>query len=166
MLNLTSPVPDFGPRAACLGLDTELFFPIGEVGPSLPQIARAKDVCAGCPVMAECRAWALEFGPDGIWGGMTAGERLPLRRRARAAARAREAEAEAEPVAGVWEQHRIHIVGAMPELEDQWTGWVPLESKESPDRLDGCVWGAVELMPELAVKAAAQVMLVSGSGAA
>jgi phage terminase large subunit-like protein len=74
--------------------------------------------------------------------------------------------ARAEPVAGLWEQHRVHIVGRMPELEDQWTDWVPAETKESPDRLDWSVWGAVELMPELAVKGGTTVRLISGAGAA
>lgn len=71
--------------------------------------------------------------------------------------------ARAEPVAGVWEQHRIHVVGRSPELEDQWTDWVPTESKESPDRLDACVWGAVELMPELGIKSGTMVRLISGA---
>lgn len=74
--------------------------------------------------------------------------------------------ARAEPMAGVWEQHRVHVVGALPRLEDQWTEWVPAESKESPDNLDGSVWAAVALMPELAVKSGTQVRLLSGSGAA
>lgn len=71
--------------------------------------------------------------------------------------------ARAEPVAGVWEQHRMHIVGHIPELEDQWTDWVPAETKESPDHIDGHVWAAVELMPELAVKAGTMIQLLSGA---
>jgi len=71
--------------------------------------------------------------------------------------------ARAEPVAGVWEQHRMHIVGSMPELEDQWTGTVFTDIKESPDHLDAHVWGAVELMPELSVKAGTQIRLISGA---
>jgi len=35
-------------RAACLGADPELFFPIGETGPALSQIAEAKQVCGRC----------------------------------------------------------------------------------------------------------------------
>ena len=71
--------------------------------------------------------------------------------------------ARAEPVAGVWEQHRIHVVGHCQELEDQWTDWVPIDAKDSPDRLDGSVWAAVELMPELGVKSGTQVRLISGA---
>lgn len=44
----------------------------------------------------------------------------------------------AEPVAQLYEQGRIHHVGAFPALEDQQCTWVPGES--SPDRLDALVW--------------------------
>lgn len=60
--------------------------------------------------------------------------------------------ARAEPIAGLWEQYRVHIVGTLPRLEDQWCGWVPLDEPKSPDRLDASVWAAVELFPELATK--------------
>jgi phage terminase large subunit-like protein len=73
--------------------------------------------------------------------------------------------ARAEPVAGVWEQHRIHVLREAPggtvELEGQWVGWVPTETKESPDRLDSSVWAAVELMPELSTSGATRVRLLS-----
>lgn len=71
--------------------------------------------------------------------------------------------ARAEPVAGVWEQHRMHVVGTMPTLEDQWTGTVFADVKESPDHLDAHVWGSVALMPELSVKAGTQIRLISGA---
>lgn len=42
----------------------------------------AKQVCAGCPVRAECLAWALATGePYGVWGGLDPRERQKLRRR-------------------------------------------------------------------------------------
>jgi WhiB family transcriptional regulator, redox-sensing transcriptional regulator len=43
---------DWRHRAACLEEDPELFFPIGETGPAREQIAEAKAVCVGCPVVA------------------------------------------------------------------------------------------------------------------
>lgn len=64
--------------AACLVNRDVEFFPDREdsVG-----IARAKTVCASCPVAAECLSWALETNqPDGIWGGHTAKERRVIRR--------------------------------------------------------------------------------------
>lgn len=51
----------------------------------------------------------------------------------------------AEPVAALYEQHKVHHVGALPELEDQLTQWTP-DSGESPDRLDALVWALTDLM--------------------
>lgn len=52
----------------------------------------------------------------------------------------------AEPVAALYEQQRIHHVGALPKLEDQMTSWSPSTSSSSPDRVDALVWGATDLM--------------------
>jgi WhiB family transcriptional regulator, redox-sensing transcriptional regulator len=65
--------------AACRGVDPELFFPVGEYGPALAQIVRAKEVCAGCPVVAECLSFALVAIPEGVAGGLTGEERRVLR---------------------------------------------------------------------------------------
>ena len=51
----------------------------------------------------------------------------------------------AEPVAALYEQGRIHHVGAFNKLEDQLCSWVPGEGA-SPDRLDALVWGFTELL--------------------
>lgn len=50
----------------------------------------------------------------------------------------------AEPVSALYEQGRVHHVGAFPELEDQMCSWVPGE--KSPDRMDAAVWALTELM--------------------
>jgi WhiB family transcriptional regulator, redox-sensing transcriptional regulator len=72
---------DWRNQAACVDLDPELWFPVGTTGPAVEQTERAKAVCAGCPVITHCLAWALETGQsDGIWGGKTADERRALRR--------------------------------------------------------------------------------------
>jgi WhiB family redox-sensing transcriptional regulator len=72
-------------RALCRepGTDPELFFPVGETGlAARRQVAAAKAVCARCPVMDQCRDWAVRTGqPEGIWGGTTPDERRHLRRR-------------------------------------------------------------------------------------
>lgn len=57
----------------------------------------------------------------------------------------------AEPVAGVFEQYRAHIVGGLPGVEDGFTSWVPGDD-HSPNELDAGVWSAVGLMPQLAMK--------------
>ena len=50
----------------------------------------------------------------------------------------------AEPVAALYEQHRVHHVGALTKLEDQMTTWTPQDGT-SPDRLDALVWAVTEL---------------------
>ena len=68
-------------RAACRGLDINLFFP----GPGeMAKIRVAREYCATCPVQLECLEYALHF-PDrdlpGIYGGTTELERRHIRKR-------------------------------------------------------------------------------------
>jgi hypothetical protein len=56
--------------------------------------------------------------------------------------------ARAEPVAALYEQGRIHHVGRLVGLEDEMMTWVPLESTDSPNRIDAMVWAATELLVE------------------
>ena len=73
---------DWRHRAVCRDEDPELFFPVGNSGPALAQIADAKLVCNRCSVVTECLTWALESGQDaGVWGGMSEDERRALKRR-------------------------------------------------------------------------------------
>ncbi|MET9504831.1 WhiB family transcriptional regulator [Streptomyces sp. NPDC006622] len=70
--------------AACVGEDPELFFPVGTSGPALRETAGAKQVCARCPVTADCLDYALAGGPmSGVWGGTDEAERADLLRTAR-----------------------------------------------------------------------------------
>lgn len=52
----------------------------------------------------------------------------------------------AEPVAALYEQQRIIHVEEFETLEGQMVDWNPRETPDSPDRLDGLVWGLTELM--------------------
>ncbi|WP_124039790.1 WhiB family transcriptional regulator [Neoactinobaculum massilliense] len=73
---------DWRRRASCLNEDPELFFPVGSTGQAAHQIEHAKSICAACPVMSNCLAYALETGQEaGIWGGMSEEERRSTRRR-------------------------------------------------------------------------------------
>ncbi|MEU0071118.1 WhiB family transcriptional regulator [Streptomyces sp. NPDC006332] len=77
-------------RAACVGMDPEVFFPVGTTGPALRDIAAAKQVCARCPVIPECLAFALDCGQtSGVWGGTCEEERDALLRSAGEDARRR-----------------------------------------------------------------------------
>ena len=79
---------DWRSQAACLTVDPELFFPVGNTGPAIAQIAEAKTVCARCEGVDTCLKWALENGQDaGVWGGMSEDERRSLKRRAARARR-------------------------------------------------------------------------------
>ena len=51
----------------------------------------------------------------------------------------------AEPVAALYEQHKVHHVGFFTMLEDQLCSWVP-DVSSSPDRLDALVWAFTELL--------------------
>lgn len=74
-------------RGACRSQSPEDFFVSdAERGRrKLADEARAKEVCAGCPVVPECLAHAMAVRePYGIWGGTTPDERAAMRRAARA----------------------------------------------------------------------------------
>lgn len=72
---------DWAQQAACSGLDTELFYQADKergVSQRLRE-ARAKAICAVCPVIDECLRDALRRNePHGVWGGLTSEERLNL----------------------------------------------------------------------------------------
>lgn len=62
--------------AACAGLPVEWFFPSTAVSNAY---AKGKAVCQTCDMRPEC----LDAGmaePEGLWGGLTADERLTVRR--------------------------------------------------------------------------------------
>ena len=72
---------DWRDQAACLSVDPELFFPVGNTGPAVEQIDRAKAVCSTCPVTEYCLQYALDTNQDsGVWGGKSEEERRSLRR--------------------------------------------------------------------------------------
>ena len=74
--------PDFWQdRAACFGVDPDIFFPIGSTGPALEQIETARRICTACEVNDECLEFALATNQEaGVWGGTTEEERRKLRK--------------------------------------------------------------------------------------
>jgi WhiB family transcriptional regulator, redox-sensing transcriptional regulator len=68
---------DWRARALCAGADPEIFFPTNEPTNRYDaRNAQALAMCAVCPVLEQCRDWALDSGQAyGIAGGLTAGER-------------------------------------------------------------------------------------------
>jgi WhiB family transcriptional regulator, redox-sensing transcriptional regulator len=68
-------------KAACNGVDSDVFFPDSE---DPADSVAAKAVCAECPVAAECLQYALATNQGaGVWGGLDEGERRRMRRRIR-----------------------------------------------------------------------------------
>jgi WhiB family redox-sensing transcriptional regulator len=66
-------------EGACRTVEPTIFFhPDGERGAARRRRAcAAKAVCAGCPVITQCREHALRVRePYGVWGGLTEDERL------------------------------------------------------------------------------------------
>ena len=57
----------------------------------------------------------------------------------------------AEPIAALYEQGRVHHVGAHPELETQLSLFTNAgyEGEDSPDRADALIWALTELFPEM-----------------
>ena len=77
--------PDWFPRAACRGLDPDLFF-LGQWG-NPETVKEAKRVCAGCEVRRECLDYALDNCERfGVFGGTTPKQRRRMRRERKEAA--------------------------------------------------------------------------------
>jgi WhiB family redox-sensing transcriptional regulator len=76
----TAPAP-WMIEGACRDHDPELFFPISVSDAGSGQIERARAICDGCDVRAECLRYALANRiKDGIWGGRTEQQRQSLLR--------------------------------------------------------------------------------------
>lgn len=69
-------------EARCRGEQDTLFFGPNRFEPKRERRAReqaAKAICAGCPVVSECRDHALRHGEMyGVWGGLGEGDRRLL----------------------------------------------------------------------------------------
>ena len=76
-------VADWSTRALCIEEDPETFFPHSDGIRSAGQIARARSICAECPVQTKCLSFALRANVEyGIWAGTTPRERVRMRRKA------------------------------------------------------------------------------------
>ncbi|TMZ67661.1 WhiB family transcriptional regulator [Klebsiella pneumoniae] len=77
--------------AACRGMDLVLFFgPEGELQPKREaREAKAKAICGGCLVRAQCLDYAITQPEKyGTWGGLNEEERVAVRRSRRQGAAA------------------------------------------------------------------------------
>jgi WhiB family redox-sensing transcriptional regulator len=66
--------PEWMAQGACVDKPQRWFYPHEHDGPALP--AKAKQVCAGCPMRQQCLDYAIANAEQhGIWGGMATRER-------------------------------------------------------------------------------------------
>jgi len=69
-------------RGACQGPQSHLFFAPNRAERKEDRLRReraAKAICARCPVLTECRDYALQIRePHGIWGGLSELDRRAL----------------------------------------------------------------------------------------
>lgn len=76
--------PTWRKRAACRGIDVEIFFPDPDDD---TEAEAAKAVCAVCPVRQACLEHALTHRErEGVWGGATERERRRALRQRRKSA--------------------------------------------------------------------------------
>lgn len=66
-------------RAACLGVDPEVFMPSNDSERASYRLEEARESCSGCPVTEECLAAAIAEGDHvAIRGGLTPTQRRRL----------------------------------------------------------------------------------------
>lgn len=77
---------DWQHRGACREVGTDAFFPPSKGNAT--QVREAKKICNGpaggspCPVLAQCRDWALLKGEKfGVWGGLSERDRRAILKR-------------------------------------------------------------------------------------
>ena len=73
-------LPNF-PMAACkdAAIPPDSWFP--NMSSSRKGLAEARKICKTCPVMVQCREWAIEMYEDfGLWGNTTPRQRRRIRK--------------------------------------------------------------------------------------
>jgi WhiB family transcriptional regulator, redox-sensing transcriptional regulator len=77
-----APTTEWQQEGLCRATDAAVFFPPAHFEHKPEREAReakAKAICAGCPVRATCLDWALTTRePHGVWGGYSEGERKQI----------------------------------------------------------------------------------------
>lgn len=69
--------------ALCLGMETQVFYPVGRGMDVVQRVRDTKKLCKSCPVISTCLNDALSRDPVhdwGVWGGTSRVERMNMRR--------------------------------------------------------------------------------------
>lgn len=70
----SNALPRFDETASCNDSNADLFF-----SDEKSEIMQAKQICNGCPLIQQCRDWAMVNENFGVWGGMSERERYLAR---------------------------------------------------------------------------------------
>ena len=73
------------PKLPCQSGDPDRWFPT--TGTTDKDIAKAIAECASCPILDDCKEWAVVHGESGIWGGTTESDRKSIRHHRRITAK-------------------------------------------------------------------------------
>ncbi len=74
--------PGWQRRGACTTENASLFMANGDGNLTAAEVAQAKAICSGCPVVGSCLQWALDTGQRrGIFGGMGRRDREAYKRK-------------------------------------------------------------------------------------
>lgn len=71
--------PSLWDRAACRGIDTEVFYPAQELF-TRDEERMFERMCTDCPIMMACLEWGLAHERYGVWGGTTPPMRHKIRK--------------------------------------------------------------------------------------
>lgn len=81
-------IKNWSQRAKCKNLKEsgeQIFFPDTRSAEGFKQLRQGKEFCTDCPVISQCKIYAIAHGVYGIWGGTSKAERdklSPLARKA------------------------------------------------------------------------------------
>lgn len=72
--------PNYTGTEPCAQVGFELFFADPAKNGILEHRALLQDTCRRCPILLQCRDWALRHEEYGFWAGTTPRERVALRK--------------------------------------------------------------------------------------
>jgi hypothetical protein len=72
--------PEFDGSQPCASVGTDLFYPERPANMTALERKIIHDTCYSCQFQTPCLEWGLRHEDDGIWGGLTAGQRQAMRR--------------------------------------------------------------------------------------
>jgi WhiB family redox-sensing transcriptional regulator len=69
-------IKNWSKRAKCRDtVGEDIFFPDTRSGEGLRNLRAGKEFCTDCPVISQCKIYAIAHGVYGIWGGTSKAER-------------------------------------------------------------------------------------------